>query len=726
MTQKLISTSLKHHKKSLKKHVLSSKAKKTLRDERLRAQQVHYETSSSDDEHTAEQRMAPKDSSSSLNEATTTQLLAKSKALTNGKQSRDSNDNERLKPIYRGAWSDDEDSSSEGDAALDTATRKSLQNGKSSKTKGSKDSSEDENSDDSSSDDKNDAVMRATAASGDSDSDSSDSDSNIVSNQKWNKRDLHASSKRDGATNKDATFEDKQQEAKEANLLQKKRAERLRRAVESDMNEEYASESEEDSDESADEQTNDELERELVTELKEKLSVLQNQLQPLLRKVKNGGYATDEGLSYLETKYQLLLSYCMNLVYFLTLKASGKSVEDHPVIEYLVEQRKLLEKIKPIDDRMKYQLQKLVQIATTTETVQDTNPAQDEMSDEESASDSEESDSDSSAAQKPNIKDFMEQNGDAMSDSSDEDDSSDEEEAAMVRASLRKKAKESGNQETYVAPKLMAVASNVDKREKKLTNYEKRKEKLKQRLADSGILQDIMEDFGDAPIVRESVGTMKKSGSKAVRFAHELEEYEMKNMKRVQLNKQQKKLLREAEENLNNFDDELKNLDAFSEYVAHEAKAKDVENEKVTLLEYLGNEEEARHFLNEQDNQEEKNSRKRKRIQEPAYDSGSDQSDIVDDMGPQSKKIRRLAEDKKLHVTAEVGRRSATKKELQNRGIRANKRKDLKNSRVKFKKRYDAKTAPQRNLVQQMEKLRGGSGALPSVNANVVRSRKAK
>ncbi len=45
------------------------------------------------------------------------------------------------------------------------------------------------------------------------------------------------------------------------------------------------------------------------------------------------------------------------------LKSSGKKVKDHPVVEQLVELRAALEKIKPIETKLKYQIDKLVRIA---------------------------------------------------------------------------------------------------------------------------------------------------------------------------------------------------------------------------------------------------------------------------------------------------------------------------------------------------------------------------
>lgn len=70
------------------------------------------------------------------------------------------------------------------------------------------------------------------------------------------------------------------------------------------------------------------------------------------------------GVSYLEAKYHLLLSYCVNLVYYLLRKAAGQSINDHPVVLQMVRIRTLLEKLRPLDAKLKYQVEKLLKVAT--------------------------------------------------------------------------------------------------------------------------------------------------------------------------------------------------------------------------------------------------------------------------------------------------------------------------------------------------------------------------
>jgi hypothetical protein len=79
--------------------------------------------------------------------------------------------------------------------------------------------------------------------------------------------------------------------------------------------------------------------------------------------VKKGEYPVNKGISYLQVKLQLLLNYSMNISFYLALKAEGKSVKDHPVIDHLVKLRTILEKTSPLDKKLKYQIDKLLKTA---------------------------------------------------------------------------------------------------------------------------------------------------------------------------------------------------------------------------------------------------------------------------------------------------------------------------------------------------------------------------
>lgn len=101
----------------------------------------------------------------------------------------------------------------------------------------------------------------------------------------------------------------------------------------------------------------------LLKEMKDGLDAVRSKVQALTLRVKENQLLTADGMSYLETKHLLLLSYCQSVVYYLLRKAKGLSIEGHPVVRSLVEIRLFLEKIRPIDKKLEYQVQKLTKAA---------------------------------------------------------------------------------------------------------------------------------------------------------------------------------------------------------------------------------------------------------------------------------------------------------------------------------------------------------------------------
>ncbi|XP_071732341.1 uncharacterized protein [Rutidosis leptorrhynchoides] len=93
------------------------------------------------------------------------------------------------------------------------------------------------------------------------------------------------------------------------------------------------------------------------------LDDLRPKVELLTSKVKSGTYPTADGISYLEAKYLLLLNYCQSLVYYLLRKAKGLPIQGHPLVHGLLETRLFLEKIRPIDKKLQYQIQKLTKLS---------------------------------------------------------------------------------------------------------------------------------------------------------------------------------------------------------------------------------------------------------------------------------------------------------------------------------------------------------------------------
>jgi U3 small nucleolar RNA-associated protein 3 len=101
----------------------------------------------------------------------------------------------------------------------------------------------------------------------------------------------------------------------------------------------------------------------LTKELTKTLDEITQSVEPVIAAARAGELATAEGISYLDAKHLLMLSYCINIVFYLLLKSEGRSVRDHPVVLRLVEIRAYLEKLRPIDKKLKYQIDKLLKMA---------------------------------------------------------------------------------------------------------------------------------------------------------------------------------------------------------------------------------------------------------------------------------------------------------------------------------------------------------------------------
>ncbi|KAK2659949.1 hypothetical protein Ddye_006482 [Dipteronia dyeriana] len=112
----------------------------------------------------------------------------------------------------------------------------------------------------------------------------------------------------------------------------------------------------------------------VLKDMKDGLDAVRSKVQALITKVKEDNYPTADGFSYLEAKHLLLLNYCQSIVYYLLRKANGLSIEGHPVVRSLVEIRLFLEKIRPIDKKLQYQIQKLTSASVTERATEELKP----------------------------------------------------------------------------------------------------------------------------------------------------------------------------------------------------------------------------------------------------------------------------------------------------------------------------------------------------------------
>lgn len=104
----------------------------------------------------------------------------------------------------------------------------------------------------------------------------------------------------------------------------------------------------------------------MLSELEETMNTIDNTLKPVLAKLKivklrkNSFFRTKGGRQYIEMKHNLLLSYSTFLVFYLMLKANGRDVKNHAVVFKLAHIKTLLEKLKPIDEKINIEINRVL------------------------------------------------------------------------------------------------------------------------------------------------------------------------------------------------------------------------------------------------------------------------------------------------------------------------------------------------------------------------------
>ncbi|XP_046328969.1 neuroguidin-like [Haliotis rufescens] len=253
----------------------------------------------------------------------------------------------------------------------------------------------------------------------------------------------------------------------------------------------------------------------LLKDIKVKAGDAVQHVSALLQRVKDGEFDTSKGVSFLEVKYQMLLSYLTNLTFVLLKKTSGQSIERDASIERLVEIRTVLEKMRPIDQKLKYQVDKLIKTATTGA-----------------------SDANDPLRFKANPHNLVSK----LDEEQSESDSADEDKPSKSKA--------------YVAPKLAPVHYTGD--ETALDRQQRQTERAMKRALSSNMLRDLKDQYYDGPEeVKESTDLHRMSENKK---AKERLEYEEANFLRLPMTKKEKAAMKSVQtmstlNRLTDFDD---------------------------------------------------------------------------------------------------------------------------------------------------------------------------
>ncbi|XP_034428767.1 neuroguidin [Hippoglossus hippoglossus] len=240
---------------------------------------------------------------------------------------------------------------------------------------------------------------------------------------------------------------------------------------------------------------------ELLNSLTEQVASVTSHVRELLTKVKDGKCNTSQGLSFLDLRYHLMLFYLQDLTHLVSIKSEGGKIKDSEALNRVVTIRTVLEKMRPLDNKLKYQIDKLIRTANTG-SLAENDPLQ----------------------LRPNPENLVSKLNESES-----------EEEAETTAVSEKTAANSGGRK-YIPPKIAPVHYDGD-----LTEADRKKaqvERQRQAALRSSVIQELRQQYSDAPEEikdRRDFQTDKESRDDTHR-----KNYEESMMVRLNVSKQQK------------------------------------------------------------------------------------------------------------------------------------------------------------------------------------------
>jgi len=297
----------------------------------------------------------------------------------------------------------------------------------------------------------------------------------------------------------------------------------------------------------------------LLAEFQESLKEAKERLEPVLEVARKRQLTNDGGVRLLELKLQLLLSYCINLAFYLMLKSQGRAVRTHPVIDALLRHRLLLERMRPLETKLHYRLTKLLQLAAAADAPGDARGLTDAQQD---------------LSERPNPEALLAKGGGARAAAAkgDEDDEDAEPDDGLYRP-----------------PKLAAVHYDDEPGGAK---RRRQQERAVERASASRMVRELRAELSEAPqpVHADDFGRAIDADSSAVaRFRKDEEErraYEESNFRRLNPTKAEKIALKRRQAAATGVAvDELAAFDDFSHlYEVATTQAVDPRAERVRAL----------------------------------------------------------------------------------------------------------------------------------------------
>ncbi|KAJ3362288.1 hypothetical protein GGF31_001773 [Allomyces arbusculus] len=237
----------------------------------------------------------------------------------------------------------------------------------------------------------------------------------------------------------------------------------------------------------------------LLKDLQDAALQVKTAVEPLTDKIKPSA----KGLSFLEVKNHCMMTYLTGLCHVAHTKLAGQAPTASPALDSLLDLRVIMEKIKPMETKLKYRIDKLLKATESTSASSD------------------------ALSFKPNVANF--------------DDDDDENEGADASASDADEEDAKGGTTSrtgvYRPPKLAPVHYDDGRK------ADRAAQRALRSAASARLARDLEDEFGDAPEVRGS--DVVRSDSAAAESIHkhfaDRQAYEEEHMLRVNWTRADKK-----------------------------------------------------------------------------------------------------------------------------------------------------------------------------------------
>jgi hypothetical protein len=297
------------------------------------------------------------------------------------------------------------------------------------------------------------------------------------------------------------------------------------------------------------------------------INTLKSKFGSLLENIKKDDYELQYGLSFFESKQDMMLIYITNLLNYCYTKILGQdSISESPIISDNIKISSLIERIKVIEMKLQHLINKTINVNNQEK---NNNQTTNEMD------------------LKPKILSMYNKNND------DNDEEENNEEESEKSEKNEKKAKKKKKMATYLdKSEIYKIKSeNIDFYENKEDKKKRRRqiERDKEKIRNSEMMRSLREEMSDNPINYDN-----GSNSYYNKYMKEIEDYEKEHFVNITV---PKKVIKQLKKKDNNIDD-LSKIDTDLKILSNTLNEKNSYNYGKSKDKYKINTKKSKSFLN--------------------------------------------------------------------------------------------------------------------------------